>query len=87
MTFDFLTSPMDETLIKERYFDDGKIKADRIAQDIVASLHIITMFDSDEIMYYKDGIYHGNGEKIVIQSLITRLGPYIKKYHIGEVVV
>ena len=87
MTFNFLTDLTDEITIKGRYIGDRGILVDVIAKDIIESMHLITIIDNEEIMYYENGIYNHGGQKKIKELLMTRMGAYLKKYHIGEVIM
>lgn len=87
MTFNFLTDLTSEEIIKARYFNDGKVQNDVIAKDIISSMHLITIIDNEEILYYEDGIYKHSGSKKVKEVLMRFMGKYLKKYHISEIIM
>ncbi|MHA1136540.1 MAG: DNA primase family protein [Candidatus Thorarchaeota archaeon] len=86
MPFNLLTSQLDEEIIKHRYFDDGKVRVDLIARDIISSMKLITIVDNEEILYYQGGIYLHGGKKKVKEILTKKLGQYLKIYHIREII-
>lgn len=85
MAFDFLKDLVNEDIIKAKYFDDGKVRVDLIARDVIKSMRLITIIDNEEILYYQDGIYHHGGVKKIKEILTKILGQYLKTYHIREI--
>lgn len=85
MTFDPLLIN-DISLLKGRYVTEEKVRVDIIAEDLIKVMHLKTIIDNEEILYYEDGIYKMGGTKRVKEILMSKLGSFLKKYHIAEVI-
>jgi putative DNA primase/helicase len=48
---------------------DKKMEAGKVAAQLRAIFSLATMDDTDEIYYYKDGVYHGNAEAILAKRI------------------
>ena len=62
-----IESPLQET-------EEGKIRA-YLVTEIMSKLHLKTLNDTGEILYYKDGIYVRNGEAEVLR-ILHQLGKF-----------
>jgi len=87
MGFDFNKDLTSEEIIKARYFyNDTKIRYDIIGKDLIKCMTLVTILDNDEIMYYEGGIYNYHGDKKVREVLVKKMGKYLKKNSVEEVI-
>ncbi|MDD3962217.1 MAG: phage/plasmid primase, P4 family [Bacteroidales bacterium] len=54
-----------------RYYVEGKPLITDIADDVIEALNIITVKDTEEIMYYEGGIYHPMGDIRIKEFLLS----------------
>ena len=85
-----LFTPSGDDLVKEedfksRYFKDGKIRVADIAKDVIDTMHLVTMIDNEDILYYENGIYHQDGDKKVKELLIRKMGLYLSTHNVKEI--
>lgn len=70
----------------EKYIEDDKIKTNLIAKDIMNEYHFISPRDTEELLFYKDGIYQRGGEPIVKEWCVANIGEIITRHRIKEVI-
>lgn len=62
------------TWVRADYFDDqNRFKPENYARDLVhhSPERYLTEFDNDRVFYYKDGMYHDGGEKMIADLSAT----------------
>lgn len=56
------------------------------ADDLIVVHHFKTLEDTDEVLYYKDGYYHYNGEAVIKAECERVLHTYLKTNDVNEIV-
>ena len=67
------------------YFEKGKFVAKRLADEIINKYNIITMDDTEEVLYYENGVYKPNGEMKIKQEVENILDEAASKTRVSEV--
>ena len=63
-----------------------KINEKLFADDLTAAYFFKTLQDTEEVLYYKDGYYHYEGEAIIGAECERVFGAYIKTKNVAEIV-
>lgn len=64
----------------------GKIDHDKLARDIMAKCHIVTLRDTGDSYYYKEGLYRKGGETIIAEECEGRLIGTGTTYDVNETI-
>ena len=89
MTFDFLTEPITPEFVNKRYMNKkgDALLIEKIAEDIINSLHIITMRDNEEMLHYQDGIYHSGGDIRIKEVMGQKMPHWLRGTTLREVML
>jgi len=55
------------------------------ADDLIALHHFKTLQDTEEVIYYKEGYYHYEGEATIRAECERVFGEYLNTYHVNEI--
>lgn len=70
----------------EYFFEKDKFVAKRLADVIMQLTRFVALEDTEEIWYYKDGIYHPNGETLIKKLCQKFLREEANKNRVSEVI-
>jgi len=69
------------------YFtDEGKFVPSWLARDIMADQNFVVHKQSEEMYYYKEGVYKENGEGRAEELAQEKLGDFVKTHYVNEAV-
>jgi putative DNA primase/helicase len=63
-----------EDFMVDQWFKNGSLQSDKLSDNVLDNLDIVTMEDTEEMYVYEDGIYRDVGELRVRQFLTDKLG-------------
>ena len=77
----------DITFVTDDYFDEKTTKfvPDRFAIDLLSKLHFASISGSNEILYYKEGIYCRNGEEYIKDLVRLVFGSSVTTLDLKEI--
>jgi hypothetical protein len=78
-----LTGNLSSEELSQEYQSDS---IEELCKKIMSSCTVRTLADTEEILYYKNGIYHSGGEQVIKVELEKIAGYSIKNYQRNEII-